>query len=105
MVGGLAMAGQRFVVEMAMEPPLAELAEGADGLSRSDQRTLTKHGTVWSADIQPALMAAMQAALKPLLTAQDDLDLSTEQAMTCQDPHKLERLRTYFTGWVFENAE
>jgi hypothetical protein len=41
----------------------------------------------------------MGAALRPLLAAQGDLDLSTEEAMQSQEQRRLALLRRYFIDW------
>jgi type VI protein secretion system component VasF len=64
---------------------------------------LSREAEDWGRDAQPALLAAMGAALQPLFAAQADLDLTSEAAMHQQDPAKLQRFRRYFMDWVQAN--
>jgi hypothetical protein len=59
---------------------------------------LSKEAEDWGRGAQPALEAAMGAALQPLFAAQADLDLSSEAAMNQQDPGKLQRFRGLLRG-------
>ncbi|HEY0645208.1 MAG TPA: hypothetical protein VGD39_17425, partial [Nocardioides sp.] len=56
--------------------------------------------TDWVRDAWPALQRARQAALHPMLAAQGDLDLGSEERMRRQEPGDLERLRAYLSDWV-----
>lgn len=90
----------RFTLEVSMDPELASRADGAEGLTTTGPGILTKTAEKWSRDAQPALMAAMQAALQPLLAAQNGLELDSRDAMEIADPDRLEGLRRYFANWV-----
>ncbi|MBI5292147.1 MAG: M55 family metallopeptidase [Chloroflexi bacterium] len=92
-----------FTVAMSLDPHLTQAAVGRHGLVRSSPAVLTVEAEDWGRDVEPALGAAMGAALRPLLAAQEDLDLSSEAAMQRQEPAKLERLRRYFVDWVHAN--
>jgi D-amino peptidase len=91
---------RRFKVGLLLEPELADLVAGRAGLSRSGAGVLSIEAEDWGRDVQPALQVAMGAASRPLLEAQADLDLRTEEALAVQDPAKLERFRKYFAEWV-----
>ena len=90
----------RFTLTVALDPALADAAEGQHGLTRTSPDVLTLQAEDWPQQAQPALEAAMGAALQPLLAAQDDLDLSTEASMQQEDPAKLARLRQFFEDWA-----
>ena len=90
----------RFTFAVSMDPELSSQAEGRHGLTRASASVLSKQAEDWGRDAQPALEAAMAAALRPLLAAQADLDLSSEAAMNRQDPAKLQRFRAFFVDWV-----
>ena len=83
-----------------MDPHLSTQAEGRHGLTRASAAVLSKEAEAWGRDAQPALEAAMGAALQPLFAAQADLDLSSEAAMNQQDPWKPQRFRSFFEDWV-----
>ena len=88
-----------------MDPHLSTQAEGRHGLTRASAAVLSKEAEAWGRDAQPALEAAMGAALQPLFAAQADLDLSSEAAMNQQDPWKQDpwkpqRFRSFFEDWV-----
>jgi len=83
-----------------MDPHLSGQAEGQHGLTRASAAVLSTEAEDWGRDAQPALEAAMGAALQPLLAAQADLDLSSEAAMDQQEPAKLQRFRGFFMDWV-----
>ena len=91
---------ERFTFEVSLDPELATEAEGAQGLTAAAPGLLSKSAQQWSRDAQPALDAAMHAALRPLLTAQDELELDTQDAMESADPVHLERFRSFFAEWV-----
>lgn len=91
---------QQFTFAVAMEPELTDHAEGQHGLTRRSPAVLSREAEDWRRDAQPALEAAMNAALRPLLAAQGDLDLSSEAAMEQQEPAALERCRRYFIEWA-----
>ena len=90
----------RFTFAVSMDHKLSSQAEGRHGLTRASASVLSKQAEDWGRDAQPALEAAMAAALRPLLAAQADLDLSSEAAMNRQDPAKLQRFRAFFVDWV-----
>jgi hypothetical protein len=83
-----------------MDPHLSTQAEGRHGLTRASATVLSKEAEDWGRGAQPALEAAMGAALQPLFAAQADLDLSSEAAMNQQDPGKLQRFRGFFEDRV-----
>jgi D-aminopeptidase len=90
----------RFILAVSMDPHLSTQAEGRHGLTRASAAVLSKEAEDWSRGAQPALEAAMGAALQPLFAAQADLDLSSEAAMNQQDPGKLQRFRSFFEDRV-----
>jgi hypothetical protein len=89
-----------FTFGASMDPALAIRAEGVEGLTVTAPGMLTKPAEKWSRDAQPALLAAMHAALQPLLAAQDGLDLDTRDAMETANPERLADLRRYLANWV-----
>lgn len=95
----------RFTFSVSLDPSLAADAEGHAGLDRTGPATLSKQATDWSRDAQPALQAAMGAALRPLLAAQDGLDLSSEEAVQHQDAAGLERCRSFYDRWAERDIE
>jgi D-amino peptidase len=94
----LDLAGQ-VDVTMVLDPELATAAEGRAGLVTRAPGVLGRMAEDGACDAQPALEAAINAALQPLLTAQGDLDLSSEDAMLRADPPGLERCRRFFVEW------
>jgi D-amino peptidase len=89
-----------FTFSVELDPGLAAAAHGAAGLRTVSPGVLAKPATDWVRDAWPALQRAMQAALQPMLAAQGDLDLGTEERMRRQQPGDLERLRAYLSDWV-----
>lgn len=95
----------QFTFSVALDPALAGDVEGRAGLARTGVATLTKQAEDWTRDAQPALQAAMNAALKPLLTAQNGLDLSSEEAVHGQDAANLENCRSFYEQWADNDIE
>jgi D-amino peptidase len=91
---------RHFTFAASLDPQLADHAEGQHGLERTSPSVLSVDAEDWGRDAQPALEAAMGAALQPLLTAQGELDLSSEAAMNAQDPAALDRFRQFFVEWA-----
>lgn len=91
---------EAFTLEVSLDPELATRAEGAHGLKSASPGILTKRAERWNRDAQPALEAAMHAALQPLFTAQDGLELDSQDAMEDADPERLENFRRFFEEWV-----
>lgn len=91
----------RFTFAVSLDPELAIQAEAAHGLTAAGPGILTKPAKRWSRDAQPALQAAMHAALQPLLTAQGGLELDTREAMEEADSERLAELRRFFAEWVW----
>ena len=89
-----------FTFEVALEPHLADQAEGQAGLTRRSPEVLGKRAQIFARDAYPALQAAMGAALQPLFAAQGDLDLSSEAVMQRQDKGALARCRDFFDDWA-----
>lgn len=89
-----------FQLEVGMAEELARAAEGAAGLEPVGPGVLVKTAEHWGRDAQPALVAAMSAALQPLREAEGDLDLSSQESMERQDPKALARYRQYLCNWV-----
>lgn len=83
-----------------MDPALTDAAEGRNGLVRTSPAVLSLEAEDWPRDVQPALEAAMGAALQPLYAAQSDLDLSSEASMQHQDPAKLDHYRQFLEDWA-----
>lgn len=90
----------RFTFGVSMDPALATQAEGAHGLRAEGEGLLTKSAERWSSDAQPALQAAMEAALQPLRAVEDGLVLDNRAAMDDADPQRLESYRRYLEEWV-----
>jgi D-amino peptidase len=91
---------ERFTFEVALEPDLAAMAEAAQGLTLAGPGSLIKPAERWGRDAQPALQAAIQAALQPMLAAEGGLELDTRDAMDAADPERLEVYRDFFAEWV-----
>jgi D-amino peptidase len=51
-------------------------------------------------DGYPLLLEAMNAALRPMLEVQGELDLSSRDALDRQDPDAVTRFRAFFEDWV-----
>jgi D-amino peptidase len=93
----------RFTLAVALDPSLADAAEGQHGLTRTSPEVLTLVAEDWAGEAQPALEAAMGAALQPFFAAQGDLDLSSEASMGQQDQAQLDRFRRFFDDWAADD--
>jgi D-amino peptidase len=96
---------ERFTFSVALDPALAAGADGRAGLVRTGPAVLSKQVGDWGREAQPALQAAISAALEPLLAAQDGLDLSSAEALASQDVEKLGRCRSFYDGWADRDIE
>jgi len=92
-----------FTVAVSMEPDLANVVVGKNGLTRRSPAVLTRQARGWVQDAEPAIEQASGAALTPFLEAIGNLDLSSEEAMRRQVPMSLERVRRYFVEWTGGN--
>ena len=91
-----------FTFQVGLDPRLAVLAEGHNGLERARSGVLSLEAEEWGRDVEPALHAAMGAALTPFYEAQGDLDLSTEESLRRQNAADVHRCCAYFEGWAAE---
>ncbi len=93
-----------FTVAVSLEPDLANLVVGKNGLARPSPAVLTCQARDWRHDAEPAIGQAMGVAETPILNVIGDLYLSSEEAMRRQAPASLERLRRYFVEWTGGNS-
>lgn len=98
-----ALLPARFSARISMNARLADAVDGESGLRRESPSVLAIETGDWSGEVRPAWLAAIGAAIQPLLAAMEGLDLSSEAAMERQAPSALERYRRFWIDWV--NAE
>lgn len=92
-----------FKAAFSLDRRLTRYALGKHGLRRDGPSVLAVEVRDWRQDGTPAYIAAQEAALRPYLAAQDDLDLTGEEALRRQNPTKLRRFRQYHVDWVHSN--
>jgi D-amino peptidase len=90
-------------VSVSMPRNLTTQAEGQSGLVRKSPGALTVRAKNWS-QADSAINAAMGAAVGPLASALDGLDLWSGQDLSRLDSRKLGEARRYFADWVNVNS-
>jgi D-amino peptidase len=89
----------RFTVAMTLPAELAEHAVGRHELVSAGAGIVEREGSNWARDVQPALRAAMGAALRPLVEAMGDVELSDAGSVEREDA-RLAPARRYLVDWV-----
>jgi hypothetical protein len=85
---------------MTLPAELAEHAVGRHELVSAGAGIVEREGSNWARDVQPALRAAMGAALRPLVEAMGDVELSDAGSVEREDAARLAPARRYLVDWV-----
>lgn len=95
----------RFTVRFSMNAQLAGAVGDESGLRRESPSVLAIGTGDWTGELRPAWLAAVGAAIEPLLEVTDGLDLSSEAALERQDPAALEHYRRFWYNWLKADFE
>ena len=93
----------RFIFSCCLNGALAELAIDRHGLLRTSPSVLVKSSTDWWSETEPALQAAMAAAVQPWLAAWRGIEYSSLETLEAQNPDRLERARRFIHDWMHRN--
>jgi D-amino peptidase len=89
-----------FSLSVSMPRELTNRAEGAGGLRRRGPSVLEVKAQDWGSEADPAVNAAMGAAVAPLLEVIGGMDFSGEDAVARAGSKRLEAARRYFAKWI-----